>query len=78
MAYTNNQTTAQTITAIQSANATAPYDAVNNALSGLATGAPTAIGSPVLLWGVLVKCTTGYGSAAGGTTPVFSYDATPV
>jgi hypothetical protein len=77
MAYTTGQGTAATVTAIQSANSAAQFDAVNNALSSLAQANVTPIGSPVLLWGVLVKCTTGYGSTAGGTTPVFAYDASP-
>lgn len=76
--YTTGQTTAQTVTAIQGANAAATFDACQNALSGLATGAPTPIGSPVLLWGVLVKCTTGYGNAIPAVTPVFAFDVGPV
>jgi hypothetical protein len=77
MAYTSAQTAAQVITAVQSANSNALYDQVNNALSAPATGAPTPIGTPVLLWGVLVKCTTGYGTTLGGTTPVYAYDSSP-
>jgi len=77
MAYTNTQGLAATLAAIQTANANAATDAVTNALSSLATAATTPIGTPVLLWGVLVKCTTGWGSVPGGTIPVFSYDAAP-
>ncbi len=78
MAYTTSQTPAQVTTAIQTANTSAQFDAIQNALSGLAQGQVTPVGTPVLLWGVLVKCTTGYGSTPGGTTPVYAYDASPV
>jgi hypothetical protein len=77
MAYTTGQTTAQIVTAIQSANSAALSDAIQNALSGLALAQVTPINTPVLLWGVLVKCTTGYGNALPAVTPVFAYDATP-
>lgn len=77
MAFTNTQSTAQTLAAIQTANTAAATDAVSNALSSLAAGNTTPIGTPVLLWGVLVKCTTGYGGIPA-TTPVFSFDASPV
>lgn len=74
MAYTTGAAAAAVITAVQTANPAIATDAVNNALSGLAAAYTTPIGTPVLLGGVLVKCTTGY---AGGT-PVYAYDATPV
>lgn len=76
MAYTTGASLATTNGILVTAGAT--VDAANNALSALATGAPTPVGTPILLWGVLVKCTTGWGVALGGTNPVFSYDATPV
>lgn len=78
MAYTTGAGTAATLAAIQTANATAQTDAVTNALSSLASAWTTPIGTPVLMWGILVKCTTGWGSTPGGTLPVFAYDASPV
>jgi hypothetical protein len=76
MAYTNSASFATTAGILVTAGATA--DAANNALSGLATGtAPyPAVGTPVLIWNTLVKCTTGWG-VPPGTAPVFSYDAAP-
>ena len=65
MAYTNNQTTAQVLAAIQSANANAATDAVLNALGTLLW-----YQAPSLLWGVLVKCTN-------PSTGIYSYDANP-
>jgi hypothetical protein len=78
MAYTTGASFAATAAAIISATPAAQADAVNNALSGLATATPPnpAIGTPVLIWNVLVKCTTGWG-VPPGTAPVFSYDASP-
>jgi hypothetical protein len=75
MAYTASASFATTVGILVTAGAAT--DAANNALSSLAAAATTPIGTPVLLWGVLVKCTTGWGSTPGGTPPVFSYDASP-
>jgi hypothetical protein len=79
MAYTNGAGMAATAAAILAAVPTAQADAINNSLSGLALGTPTPVGTPVMLYGVvLVKCTTGWGNVPGGTNPVFSYDATAI
>ena len=76
MAYTIGQTTAQMITELQSVNPLLNNDAILTILTGLAQGSPVAVGSPILVSGVLVKCTTGYG-VSPGTTPVYAYDASP-
>ena len=71
--YTTGRSTAQMVTTITGANAAANVDSVSNALSGLAVGQVTPVGTPVLIFGVLVVCTTGYPS-----TPVFAYDSTTI
>jgi hypothetical protein len=73
MAYTANQTVANVIATVQGVNPAINADAITNALSGLASGYVTPIGSPILLGGVLVKCTAGFASAA----ETFSTDAAP-
>jgi hypothetical protein len=79
MAYPHTaQTAAATATAIQAAtgnSVNAPAtDACLNMLSGLATGTPTPIGTPIMFANVLVVCTAGYSSGA----PVYSYDASTI
>jgi hypothetical protein len=73
MAYTATQSVAQVIATVQTANPAIGADAITNALSGLAAGYTTPLGSPILLGGVLVKCTTGF--TAGGE--IFSTDSAP-
>lgn len=74
---TTNGTLASTATAIVAANPAAHTDAVNNALSGLAAGY-TPLNTPTLIFGVLVMCTTGYGTPTALTAPVFSYDVSTI
>lgn len=76
MAYTTGQTAAQITTELQSVNANLTQDAINTILSTLAAGSPTPVGTPILVSGVLLKCSQGYG-VSPGTTPVYAYDAGP-
>lgn len=77
MAFTTGQTTAQMITEIQSVNTAINNDACLTFLSSLAMGIQAAVGTPVIFSGILIKCTTGYGTPSAVTAPVYAYDATP-
>jgi hypothetical protein len=68
MGWTTNQTPFQTMNALVTAGAH-PYAAAES-LASLAHKP----GVPIVLWGVLVQCTTGWN---GSQNPVFEYDATP-
>ena len=77
MAFTTGQSMQQVITAITGANPYAQADALVTCMATLALGQATPIGTAVLCYGALIKCTTGYGNTLTPITPIYSYNANP-